>query len=39
MFAEVRRAGTFPSPRKGGVMYISIGAVILILILLIIFVF
>jgi hypothetical protein len=32
-------AGTCPQPKKGGSMYISIGAAILILILLIIFVF
>jgi hypothetical protein len=39
MFAGVCRAGTFLSTEKGGPMYISVGAAILILILLIIFVF
>jgi hypothetical protein len=39
MFAEEHAAGTCPQPKKGGSMYISIGAAILILILLIIFVF
>jgi hypothetical protein len=39
MFATARRAGTLPSAKGGRHMYISIGAAILILILLIIFVF
>jgi uncharacterized integral membrane protein len=40
MFAEERSAGTYAvNLGKGGDMYISIGAAILILILLIIFVF
>jgi hypothetical protein len=38
MFAQEGAAGNSPQP-KGGSMYISIGAAILILILLIIFVF
>jgi hypothetical protein len=40
MFADARRAGILPPAKKGGaLMYISIGAAILILILLVIFVF
>jgi hypothetical protein len=39
MFGEHYEAGTLPQPKKGGGMYISIGAAILIVILLIIFVF
>jgi hypothetical protein len=39
MFAEAHRQGILPPAKKGGPMYISIGAAILILILLVIFVF
>jgi hypothetical protein len=39
MFDGVGRAGTLRSATEGGNMYISIGAAILIVILLIIFVF
>jgi hypothetical protein len=39
MFGEWHRTGTLAQPKKGGGMYISIGAAILIVILLIIFVF
>jgi hypothetical protein len=39
MFDQRHGAGTLRSAKKGGSMYISIGAAILIIILLIIFVF